>query len=68
MKPLLLICAWCENAADRTAAAIDAGFDVSHGICEHCAEDWQIEDEATEEIDGTPRLELHPHHERRRES
>lgn len=65
MKIIVLICAWCDGAADRTAAAIDAGFDVSHGICEHCAEDWEIELEQEMEIDGYPRVELHPHVARR---
>lgn len=51
-----MVCAWCDGAAQRTEAARDAGYDVTHGICEHCAEDWQLEEEATEELDGTPRL------------
>jgi len=45
MKPLIMICAWCAGSAQRTAAARDAGFDVSHGICEDCQTEFYRDSE-----------------------
>lgn len=36
--PLVLLCAWCPNLAERTEAEHRAGKVVSHTICLACAE------------------------------
>ena len=39
VRPLAVVCAWCSDAKQRTADALLAGRDVTHGICEtHRAE------------------------------
>jgi hypothetical protein len=35
--PLVSVCAWCPDAAQRTAALVRAGHEVSHGLCPTCA-------------------------------
>jgi hypothetical protein len=33
---LVTVCAWHEDAAKQTAAAMAKGYEVSHGICPAC--------------------------------
>jgi hypothetical protein len=40
---IVAICAWCPDAAERTAAARAHGYDVSHTMCEPCAVRWLAE-------------------------
>ena len=37
IKPLLAVCAWCPDAAERTSEAQALGYDVTHGICHSCS-------------------------------
>ena len=37
IKPLLAVCAWCNDAVDRTLEAQALGYDVTHTICTSCA-------------------------------
>jgi hypothetical protein len=34
--PLVTVCSWCSDARQRTADAMLAGRDVTHGICPDC--------------------------------
>ena len=34
--PLVVVCAWHEDAKEQTAVAIAAGFEVTHGLCKNC--------------------------------
>ena len=36
-KPLISVCAWCTDAAERTAEAQAQGYNVTHTICTSCA-------------------------------
>lgn len=36
-KPLLAVCAWCPDAAERTSEAQAHGYDVTHTICHSCS-------------------------------
>lgn len=33
---MIMLCAWCPGAFNRTKAAHDAGLEVTHGICPDC--------------------------------
>jgi hypothetical protein len=35
-RPLVTVCSWCPDAAERTAEAKARGCDVSHGMCPAC--------------------------------
>lgn len=37
------VCSWCPDAADLTAAARGAGFDVTHAMCPACLVRWQAD-------------------------
>ena len=59
MKPLVMICAWCPGSAQRTAAARDAGHDVTHGICVDCQVELERESEPTP-LDEYPIVTIAP--------
>jgi hypothetical protein len=44
-QTLIVVCAWCPDAAEQTAHATRQGAEVSHGLCPTCAAglDAQIE-------------------------
>jgi hypothetical protein len=50
MKPLIVVCAWCADAAAQTQQALQRGGDVTHGLCPACA--------ATFDHDAADREEL----------
>lgn len=38
LQPPVIVCSWCPDAKERTAAATAIGLLVSHGICGTCKE------------------------------
>ncbi len=38
IDPLVSVCAWCDDAKQRTADAVLAGRVVTHGLCKSCEE------------------------------
>lgn len=40
-KPMVRVCAWCADGAARTADAVLAGREVTHGICETHAREFE---------------------------
>lgn len=36
VAPIVLVCAWCADSAEKTAAATATGADVSHILCWPC--------------------------------
>jgi hypothetical protein len=37
-RPIVTVCAWCPDKAERDAEASSRGARVSHGICPACRE------------------------------
>lgn len=42
-KPIVSICAWCDDSTMKTLLAVSAGYEVTHGICDKCAESLNTE-------------------------
>ena len=45
---LVTVCAWCPDAAERTASARAHGCDVTHGMCPVCEARMNAELDAAE--------------------
>lgn len=37
---MVTVCSWCPDALERTESARAHGHDVTHGMCDACAEKW----------------------------
>lgn len=35
-QTMIVVCAWCPDAREQTAAATRLGYVVSHGLCPAC--------------------------------